>query len=127
MQQQAQMQQMQAQTELAQARAKADTGLGLERISRIQENQALATERESAAHRDEEAALLNLVKAIKEMESVDLSHLERLLAMSQMLKQQEQQQDAESTMKQGVIQSSAAQQLSPVNNPNTAQSMVPGM
>lgn len=120
MQMQSQMQQSQAQTELLQARAKADTGLGLERISRIQENQALATERESAAHRDEEAALLNLVKALKEMESVDLVNLEKLIMMSNMVKANEQEQDANSTMKQGVIQQGAQQQMSQPQQTNTA-------
>jgi hypothetical protein len=127
MQAQAESEQAKAQVELLRARAKADIGLGLERVSRIQENQALATERESAAHRDEEAALLNLVKALKEMESVDLAHLEKLITLSQMVKASEGQQDADSTMKQGVIQSAAQQMMSPQQDANTAQAMSPGL
>ena len=51
---QSQMQVQQAQVELSQARAVADRGLGLERVSRVQENQALATERRAAAVKDQE-------------------------------------------------------------------------
>ena len=105
------MQQLQAQTELLQARAKADTGLGLERISRIQENQALATERESAAHKDEEAALLNLVRAIKEMEGLDLMHLEKLVALSQMVKENSIQKKGEDTLQQAAIQQGAKMEM----------------
>jgi hypothetical protein len=105
------MQQAQAQTELLQARAKADTGLGLERISRIQENQALATERESAAHRDEEAALLNLVKALKEMEGLDLMHIEKLIALSQIVKASNLEQKGEDTMQQAAIQQGAKMEM----------------
>lgn len=97
-QQQAQMQQMQFKTaleeqqakiNLAHSRAVADQGLGLERLSRIQENKALAIERKSASVRDENIALLNLVKAIKEVDSIDIEHMEKMLAMQAMIKQQE--------------------------------------
>lgn len=83
------MQEQQARTELAQARAVADKGLGLERVSRVQENQALAEERRAQAHKDEESALLEKVKALKELETIDIVHLEKLLALANLLKQQE--------------------------------------
>lgn len=99
LQAQAQQQQMQiqlglqqAQMNLANARATADEGLGLERVSRIQENQALAQERKSASIKDEELALLNFVKALKEIDSVDLEHISKLLSLSNMLKQPQQAQ-----------------------------------
>ena len=50
---QSQMQEAQARTELAHSRAVADQGLGLERLSRIQENKALAVERKAQAVKDE--------------------------------------------------------------------------
>ncbi len=100
-QQQLQQQQMQsqmalqeAQTNLAHARAAADQGLGLERISRVEENQALAVERRAQAVRDEDAGLLDKVKALKELEELDIKHLEKLITLSQMLKMQ----DAESVV-----------------------------
>jgi hypothetical protein len=112
MQMKVQMMEQEAQINLLKARAQADTGLGLERVSRIQENQALASERESAAHRDEEAALLNLVKALKEMEGLDLANIEKLIALSQLVKSSEQEQKADDTMQQGVIQQGAQNEMS---------------
>ena len=91
MQLQASMQEQQARTQLAQARAQADRGLGLERLSRIDENQALAVERRAEAEKDQEAALLNLVKALKEIESIDIIHLEKLIALSNLVKVKESQ------------------------------------
>jgi len=91
MQMQSQMQEAQARTELAQARAVADQGLGLERMSRIEENKALADERRAQATKDDDIALLNLVKALKEIETVDLNQLEKLISLSNAMKSVEQQ------------------------------------
>ena len=79
------MQEQQARTTLAHARAQADTGLGLERVSRIQENQALAIERREAGENDKQLALLNFVKALKELEGIDIAHVQQLLMLSKML------------------------------------------
>ena len=104
-QQQAQMQQAQAQaaiqeaqarTQLAQARAVADQGLGAERFSRIEENKALAEERHAASIKDDYQALLNAAKALRELESVDLDQLQKIIALQQTLKGQEQPQFAQS-------------------------------
>ncbi len=89
MQMQSQMQEQQARVELSHARAIADQGLGLERVSRVEENKALAEERRAAADKDEEIALLNFVKALKEIESIDLAHLEKLVTLSQVMKAQQ--------------------------------------
>lgn len=88
MQMQSAIQEQQARTNLAQARATADEGLGVERLSRVEENRALAVERQAAAKKDEEIGLLNLVKALKEIDSVDLAHLEKLLVLSNTVKAQ---------------------------------------
>jgi hypothetical protein len=87
-QMQAAMQEQQARTELAKARAVADTGLGAERYSRIEENKALSFERMAKAHSEEEAALLNKVKVLKELETLDLSHIMQLIEMANALKPQ---------------------------------------
>lgn len=89
MQQQITMQELQARTELSHARAIADEGLGAERYSRIQENQALAEERKAAAVKDDQMALLNFAKALKELESIDIAHLQTILSLKNMLQQQE--------------------------------------
>lgn len=88
-QMQVQMAEIQARTELAQARAVADRGLGLERVSRVEENHALAREREAAAEKDKDIALLNLVKALKELDTMDISHVEQLLGLSERIKANE--------------------------------------
>ena len=90
MQMQSALEETKARTELAYARAEADKGLGLERESRVQENAALAVERRAAAEKDNEIALLNFVKALKEMESIDINHLKELVAISQSLKADQQ-------------------------------------
>lgn len=89
-QMQTQMQLQQAQAELAQARAKADLGLFAERTSRVEENRALAIQKLSEANKNDEQALLEKVKIIKELEDMDLGHIERLLNMANTLKMAEQ-------------------------------------
>lgn len=88
-QQQVQMQEAQARIELSQARAVADRGLGLERVSRVEENEALAVERRAEAEKDKEQAFLNLIKSLKEIDELDLQHLERLLTLSHNIKDRE--------------------------------------
>lgn len=87
--QQTQMQESVAKTNLANARAMADQGLGMERVSRIQENRALAVERRAEAEKDRQQALLNTVEALQKIDEVDLSHLEKLLSLARILKTQE--------------------------------------
>ncbi len=89
MQMQAAVQEQQARTDLAHARATADRGLGLERVSRVEENQALAEERKAEAKKEEELALLNFVKSLKELEDIDIKQLEKLIKLSDYLKGQE--------------------------------------
>ena len=91
MQMQSAVQEQQARTELAQARATADRGLGLERASRVEENRALAVERRAAAIKDEEMGLLSLVKALKELEDLDLQQIEKLLSLANLVKDLEQE------------------------------------
>lgn len=90
MQAQAALEELQSRTELAKARAVADQGLGMERVSRIQENQALAIERKAEAKKDEEIGLLNLVRALKEIEGIDIEHVTKLMALSRLVKESEQ-------------------------------------
>lgn len=92
---QVQMEELQARTQLAQARALADQGLGWERISRIEENKALAQERKAEAVKDDFQALLNFAKAIKELELLDFAPLERIVALQNMLKQTSVQNEAQ--------------------------------
>ena len=86
---QSQIQEQQARTQLAQARTIADRGLGAERFSRIEENKALADERKAEAAKDDQMALLNFARAIKEIESIDMEQLEKIISLQQMLKSYE--------------------------------------
>lgn len=88
-QQQMQQAQMQAQVESLQAKTIADRGLGLERVSRVEENRALAVERRAEAEKDHQIGLLNLVKALKELDGMDIEHLERLIGVAHAIKEQE--------------------------------------
>jgi len=121
--QEAQMQQMQlqsavnkeqAETELAQARAKADTGLGYERMSRIEENKALAEERRAAAISDENLAMLNMVKAIKEIDTIDIDAVHKVLQMMQVIKGQEQPSGQNSGVKKPSQDKKTAQKRKPL-------------
>ncbi len=114
-QQQMQMQQMQmqaaleeqkARTHLANARATADEGLGVERLSRVEENRALAVERRAAAVKDHDQGLLNLVKALKEIDTIDLQHIEKLLTLSNVIKSQEAAVAAEQPVQNGSVSGS---------------------
>lgn len=93
-QQQAQMQMQlqQAQTELAKARAAADMGLYNERTSRVAENRAMAIQKLHEANKNDEQATLDKVKALKELEELDITHIEKLLSLVNMLKADEQKQ-----------------------------------
>lgn len=95
--QQVQMQQLEGQVaeqkakiQSMQAKAVADIGLGRERDSRVEENSALAVERRAAAIKDQDIGLLNLVKALKEVDTLDVNHMQQLLQLSQMIKNNEQ-------------------------------------
>jgi len=82
---QSDMQNQQAVINSLNAKAKSDEGLAVERISRVEENQSLAEERHAQAEKDKMSGLLDMVKALKEIEQIDLSHLERLVALSKAL------------------------------------------
>lgn len=85
---QLEMAQIKAQINLAEARAVADHGLGVERISRVEENKALAVERRAEAVKDLETATLDKVKAAKELQGIDITHLEKLVNVLNALQQQ---------------------------------------
>lgn len=89
LQQQAALQDLQARTQLTQARAVADQGLGIERLSRVQENKALAIERKAQAEKDREIALLNFIRSLKEIENIDIAQIEKLISLARIVNQHE--------------------------------------
>lgn len=111
--QQAQMQgqidEQKAKVEALRAKAVADVGLGRERDSRIEENSALAVERRAAAIRDQDIGLLNLVRALKEVDTLDMNHLKQLLELSNVIKDREKlQQEVETAQEKKPIQQQVA-------------------
>ena len=80
-QQQAQLQMMeiQARANLANARAEADKGLSLERVSQVNENESLAIERRAQAVLDE-------IKAVKELQSMDITQVKEMLEILDRIK-----------------------------------------
>lgn len=88
---QLQMQELQSRTELSHARSEADRGLAYERIARVEENHALAQKQLAEANKEDELAVLNKVKILREIEGLDLTHLQNLISLANSLKQREQE------------------------------------
>lgn len=128
-QKQMQMQQKQAEMQLAElqsrigladARAVADQGLGVERMSRVEENRALAHERMAQAQHDQYASILDLAKAMKELQGIDLEQIHKVVQIANDLKAQQMAEQAhEQTLEQA--KSSVDRD---VNNNNPAQAAV---
>jgi hypothetical protein len=118
-QQAAQMQQQQAQVQIEllkaqiedlHARAVANQGLGHERASRIHENQALAVERRAAAEKELDEALLDKVRAIKELTTIDLEQVHKAVEIMKLLeeKPEEEKTGAPKGMKAAPVKKTAA-------------------
>jgi hypothetical protein len=86
-QSQLQMQEMQMRAKLADAQSHASYGLGDERYSRIPENRALSVERLEKAQSDKTMSLLNVAKALKELEHLDVDQLHRLVEIDRLMNQ----------------------------------------
>ena len=118
-QMQMQMQQMQAQSSLQlqqaqvnrfNAAAGADHGLQIERESRAPENHALAQERIAQSHRDEMAALLDFVKAMKEFQGIDLAHVRQIVEISNLMKAQNEADNRQNEVKSAITNQQLGQQ-----------------
>lgn len=83
MQTQMAMEQQQVLTEAAQSKAMSDRSLAHEREAKIQLDQALNAERIARSEEDRTAGVLNLVKAVKELEGMDLEALVKKIQILQ--------------------------------------------
>jgi len=83
---QAQIAVLQAQMKDLEAKAVANTGLGVERMSRVEENRSLATQREAEAVENIASARLDKVKAVKELQGMDIAQIQQLVEIINMLK-----------------------------------------
>lgn len=91
-QSQLQMKELQAKINLAEAHGESYRGSAYERVSRVENNHSLAQRQVAEANKEDELALLNKVKILKEIEGIDLSHLQTLINLSNSMKQAEQQE-----------------------------------
>lgn len=83
------MAEIQSKIKASDALATANQGLGVERLSRVEENEALAIERRAAAEKDHDMALLNLIKALKEVDDIDINQIQKLMSLSALMKTQQ--------------------------------------
>jgi len=83
--QQMQMQQMQVDSETKIAYAHSQHSLAEERSAKIHTDIAIAEDKLKRAHTEDTAALLNAIKAIKELQGMDLDHLAQQFALLQTL------------------------------------------
>lgn len=74
---QLQMQQMAVDTETKLSYARSQDGLAEERKAKIGTDIAIAEDKLKRAHTEDTAALVNILKALKELEGLDLEHLHR--------------------------------------------------
>jgi hypothetical protein len=72
-----QMQQMQVDNQTKISYAQGQEALAQERVAKITTDVAVAEDKLKRAHTEDTAALLNVLKALKELEGMDLSHLEQ--------------------------------------------------
>lgn len=101
------MQEQQAKVQALQAKAIADQGLGIERASRVEENHSLADERRAQAEANRDTGLLNLIKAMKEIDQIDIDQMYKILEMKNQLQAHEMamsqaQQPEQGSVNQGV-------------------------
>ncbi len=94
-----QMQQLQVENQTKIAYAHSQEGLAQERMAKIQLDKALNAERIQRAEEDRTGSALNLVKVIKELQSIDLNHLQQYLDIADRLKGQEGQEAKEGNNK----------------------------
>lgn len=90
--QELQMQQIQVENATKIAYAHSQEGLAQERMAKIQLDKALNAERIQRAEEDRTGAALNFVKAIKELQSIDLNHLAQYIDIVEKLKGEEGKQ-----------------------------------
>lgn len=94
-QHQYQMQVQQATIRNLEAKAMADQGLGAERVARIEENRALAVERIAEAQNQRSMSIYNELRAVKELEEIDVKNLASLLTLIENLQQSKKNKEGE--------------------------------
>jgi len=111
-QQQAQMQQQQQQLEMLKLQAEINVTSGLadaqrgkaaELVSRINENEAAAVEKRAEAAADQQRGVLDLVKAMKEIQGIDLDQMMKVLELGRTVREI-QKEDIDETKREEAAQ-----------------------
>jgi hypothetical protein len=84
---QMQMFKIQAEAKALDAASMANQGLGLERLSRIEENRALAIEKINESEAKKAQGTLDAAKTLKELQEIDLNQIQKLIIIANTLKQ----------------------------------------
>lgn len=82
---QLQMQNMQVDNETKLSYAESQRSLAAERMNKVSLDAALSAERLQQANEDRTGSILNLIKAIKELQGMDLDHLEKEISIVQQI------------------------------------------
>lgn len=97
--------------ELLQAKAFNDVALGQERLSRIKYDAALSEERLAAAQEERSRGSLNEIRALRELDGLDLDNAAKVLGMLRGLQEEQRLQQANTVVPQPAIEETKA----PVN------------
>ncbi len=128
-QQQAQMdmQEAQARIEMTRANATAAEGLGVERLSRVAENQALVDERRSKAEHERSTGLLDIIKAAKELDGIDIDQTHKVIQLLELINAQQQKDKSDTGDDVQKTLSQIQMQKQSMNNtaPNASQPQQP--
>lgn len=104
MQTQMAMENQQVLTEAAKSKALSDRSLAYERQAKIGLDQAINAERLSRAEEDRTAGVLNLIKAVKELDGMDIDNLTKKIELLRSLEQGQETQE-QSTKEKSQLQS----------------------
>jgi hypothetical protein len=111
------MQQQAVVTQSLGAKAQSDEALASERLAKIQLDQALNAERIARAEEDKTAGVLNLIKAVKELEGMDIQNL---VSKLQLLREIEGQQEAKAESKREETKPRLQSTIPPIQKPVTS-------
>jgi hypothetical protein len=89
--------------ELLKAKAFGDIALGEERLSRIKYDAALSEERLAAAQEERSRGVLNEVRAVKEMDEIDINNAAKLLEMIRGIEEEQRLKAADTVVPQPAV------------------------
>lgn len=102
-QQQSELEDKEQVNNLLQAKAFTDISLGEERLSRIKYDAALSEERLAAAQEERSRSALNEVRAMKEMDEIDINNAARILEMIRGIEEEQRLKEAKTVVPQPAV------------------------